>query len=170
LCQCAAAKDGCFCSGSKQLCLNLPFGEFFLRWITPHSGHVAGVESECDENSRAFSLNLGYASANRKGYLYRHASLWEVSIARASGWERTAGNHESEPQPARAELCTDGNAPYIQTQKRPSPTGEPDLQKLDEQEAYATTSIPIGRAVSLMLFTAASTEPAVRRGIVQQLV
>ena len=54
--------------------------------------------------------------------------------------------------------------------KRPSQTGEPDLQKLDEQEAYATTSIPIGRAVSLMLFTAASTEPAVRRGIVQQLV
>ena len=47
---------------------------------------------------------------------------------------------------------------------KPSPEGGPSCEMLNPA-AYATTSIPIERAVPLMLFTAASTVAAFRSGI-----
>ena len=49
-------KVGRFCSGSKQFYLDLSFGESLLSRITPHSGRVPRVESECDENSGALGF------------------------------------------------------------------------------------------------------------------
>ena len=49
-------KVGRFCSGRKQLYPDLSFGQTLLSRITPHSGRVPRVESECDENSGALGF------------------------------------------------------------------------------------------------------------------
>ena len=96
-------KDGCFCSGSIQLWLDLPFGEFVLSRITPHSGREARVESECGENSggtRHSARNLGTVniSINLNTSCYRQwasgcpRTMMTDALRRQSGAASTEAN------------------------------------------------------------------------------
>jgi len=72
---------------------------------------------------------------------------------RLKGWDTTALNRHARNHEVRDPAH----------RKKALPQGGPFFKKLIA--AYATTSIPIDRAVPLMLFTAASTEAAFRSGI-----